>query len=205
MGWPSTSYRPTGGVTDATDRRSTRLLRGRSVVAIGLLRVMSSGWHNRPTGIVGRDEKSTTHDAWGSVLARRLPLALGVPATSPCNLAVPQARSADAGGHYRGRRALHRWRDIAQPDFPCGSVLLPRVRWNAWGGSWGCWSSSGWRSVRWQWANEATLARRRRTAQGWRRSPSRSWPDPWTIWGSTPRSSADCRSPRAELDAIGLT
>jgi len=28
-----------------------------------LLRVMSSGWHNRPTGIFGRDEKSTTHDA----------------------------------------------------------------------------------------------------------------------------------------------
>ena len=27
------------------------------------MRVMSSGWHNRPTGIVGRDEKSTTHDA----------------------------------------------------------------------------------------------------------------------------------------------
>jgi hypothetical protein len=26
-------------------------------------RVMSSGWHNRPIGIVGRDEKSTTHDA----------------------------------------------------------------------------------------------------------------------------------------------
>ena len=27
------------------------------------MRVRSSGWHNRPIGIVDRDEKSTTHDA----------------------------------------------------------------------------------------------------------------------------------------------
>ena len=31
MGWPSTSYRLTGGTTNAADRRSTRLLRGRSI------------------------------------------------------------------------------------------------------------------------------------------------------------------------------
>jgi hypothetical protein len=35
------------------------------------------------------------------------------------------------GAMTAGRLALRRWRDLAQPDFPCGSVLLPRVRWNA--------------------------------------------------------------------------
>jgi hypothetical protein len=31
MGWPRTSYRLTGGVTDAADRHATRLLRSRSI------------------------------------------------------------------------------------------------------------------------------------------------------------------------------